>query len=175
MHKNCHCNCHIRLATCIILLNCQYSFLFNTTFYLLWMTGSYGVKKSHVLQCDCFWLDTVWAWCGLFLLLLLFCLFNEVKNSQQHNSGGLLLKEQVCLLQKQTCKKQSTIFFVCFGYSHNHTYTYLYSTFILFSSYHKFSIMLNDTLTYRVEEQGPDSQTLVDNPLCLLVSNTHFH
>lgn len=138
-------------------------------------------QKEHnnwyVLQCDCFWLvTTVWAWCGLFLLLLLLCLFNKVKNSQQHNSGGLLLKEQVCLLQKQTCKKQSTIFFCLFWLQpQSYTYTYLYSTFILFSSYHKFSIMLNDTLTYRVEEQGPDSQTLVDNPLCLLVSNTHFH
>lgn len=142
--------------------------------------GAIWSQKEHnnwyVLQCDCFWLvTTVWAWCGLFLLLLLFCLFSEVKNSQQHNSGGLLLKEQVCLLQKQTYKKQSTIFFFCFGYSHIHTYTYLYSTFILFSSYHKFSILLNDTLTYRVEEQGSDSQTLVDNPLCLLVSNTYFH
>lgn len=130
----------------------------------------------HVLQCDCFWLvTTVWAWCGLFLLLLLFCLFSEVKNSQQHNSGGLLLKEQVCFLYVCFCNRQSTIFFFCFGYSHIHTYTYLYSTFILFSSYHKFSILLNDTLTYRVEKQGSDSQTLVDNPLCLLVSNTHFH
>lgn len=87
-------------------------------------------QKEHnnwyVLQCDCFWLvTTVWAWCGLFLLLLLFCLFNEVKNSQQHNSGGLLLKEQVCLLQKQTCKKQSTIFFVCFVYSHNHIHIHI--------------------------------------------------
>lgn len=87
-------------------------------------------QKEHnnwyVLQCDCFWLvTTVWAWCGLFLLLLLFCLFNKVKNSQQHNSGGLLLKEQVCLLQKQTCKKQSTIFFFCFGYSHNHIHIHI--------------------------------------------------
>lgn len=130
MHKNCHCNCHIRLAACIILLNCQYSFLFNTTFYFLWMTGSYGVKKSITI--GMFYNVTAFDWLllyehdvGYFCCCCFFCLFNKVKNSQQHNSGGLLLKEQVCLLQKQTCKKQSTIFFVCFGYSHNHIHIHI--------------------------------------------------